>query len=158
MGPSFPQNVRSCLLPLRKYSPLPFWIRKLFPLVSADFYSDFDITWGNDRAKVLDNGQHLQLTFDQSSGIFYLICLLLLYMCVYACSLHHDPNLLVCLCCVETGSGFQFKNEYLFGKIDMQIKLVLGNSTGTVTAYYVSLPLQLMFCPVLFRCVNLSMA
>ena len=51
-------------------------------LVSADFYSDFDITWGNDRAKVLDNGQHLQLTLDQSSGIFYLICLLLLYMCV----------------------------------------------------------------------------
>ncbi|KAF6134528.1 hypothetical protein GIB67_028549 [Kingdonia uniflora] len=33
------------------------------------------------------------------------------------------------------GSGFKSKNEYLFGKIDMQFKLVAGNSAGTVTAY-----------------------
>lgn len=65
-------------------------------LVSADFYNDFDITWGNDRAKILDNGQHLQLTLDQSSGMFYsslvltayvYICLPILYMSMLNTSL-----------------------------------------------------------------------
>lgn len=74
-------------------------------LAAGNLNQNFDITWGDGRAKILNNGQLLTLSLDKASG-----------------------------------SGFQSKNEYLFGKIDMQIKLVAGNSAGTVTAYYVSTP------------------
>ncbi|CAL5375235.1 unnamed protein product [Camellia sinensis] len=35
-----------------------------------------------------------------------------------------------------SGFGFQSNNEYLFGKIDMKLKLAPRNSASTVTAYY----------------------
>ncbi|KAJ6685157.1 XYLOGLUCAN ENDOTRANSGLUCOSYLASE/HYDROLASE PROTEIN 8-RELATED [Salix purpurea] len=69
----------------------------------GNFLQDFDITWGDQRGKILNGGQLLTLSLDKASG-----------------------------------SGFQSKKEYLFGRIDMQIKLVSGNSAGTVTAYYLS--------------------
>ncbi|KAK2641689.1 hypothetical protein Ddye_023452 [Dipteronia dyeriana] len=70
---------------------------------SNNFYSDFDLTWGDHRAKIFNGGQLLSLSLDKISG-----------------------------------SGFQSKKEYMFGRIDMQLKLVAGNSAGTVTAYYLS--------------------
>nr|CCW72555.1 xyloglucan endotransglycosylase 6.3 [Tropaeolum majus] len=73
-----------------------------FTIISAgNFNQDVDITWGDGRAKILDNGDLLTLSLDKASG-----------------------------------SGFQSKNEYIFVKTDMQIKLIHGNSAGTVTTSY----------------------
>ncbi|GMN43405.1 hypothetical protein TIFTF001_012609 [Ficus carica] len=71
--------------------------------LAGDLGQEFDLVWGDQRAKLLDGGRLLTLSLDQASG-----------------------------------SGFISKKEYLFGRIDMQLKLVAGNSAGTVTAYYLS--------------------
>ncbi|MBA0679731.1 hypothetical protein Goari_011484 [Gossypium aridum] len=70
---------------------------------ARNFSQDFDLTWGSDRVRILNNGELLTLSLDKDSG-----------------------------------SAFQSKNEYLFGKISVQLKLVPGYSAGTVTSYYVS--------------------
>lgn len=38
----------------------------------------------------------------------------------------------------STGTGFQTRGSYLFGHFSMHIKLVAGDSAGTVTAFYLS--------------------
>ncbi|KAM6552849.1 hypothetical protein CsatB_013611 [Cannabis sativa] len=70
---------------------------------AGDLNKDFEITWGDGRAKMLNNGELLTLSLDKASG-----------------------------------SGFESRNEFMYGQIDMQLKLVAGNSAGTVTAYYLS--------------------
>lgn len=38
----------------------------------------------------------------------------------------------------NSGAGFASKNQYMFGLVSMNIKLVAGDSAGTVTAFYMS--------------------
>ncbi|PIA64832.1 hypothetical protein AQUCO_00100359v1 [Aquilegia coerulea] len=71
------------------------------------------ITWGDQHSYMSADGEELQYGLDKSSVenlYFYILA----------------------------GSAVQSKYEYLFGTIEMQIKLVPGDSAGTVTAYYLS--------------------
>lgn len=38
----------------------------------------------------------------------------------------------------RTGARLQSKRRYLFGRFDLEIKLVAGESAGTITSFYVS--------------------
>ncbi|XP_039020934.1 probable xyloglucan endotransglucosylase/hydrolase protein 21 [Hibiscus syriacus] len=74
-------------------------VQTLMVASAGNFNQDVDITWGDGRAKILNDAQLLTLSLDKASG-----------------------------------SGFQSKYEFLYGKFDMQLKLVPGNSAGPLSS------------------------
>ena len=49
-----------------------------------------------------------------------------------------------------SGSGFRSEKQYLFGRFDMQLRLVLGDFAGTITTFYVSLLVTFMLIYTLY--------
>ncbi|CAN6481747.1 unnamed protein product [Victoria cruziana] len=50
----------------------------------------------------------------------------------------HDGDLIELRLDNTSGCGFASKSKYLFGSVKLQIKLIEGDSAGTVTAFYMS--------------------
>ncbi|RYR21748.1 hypothetical protein Ahy_B03g067080 isoform A [Arachis hypogaea] len=50
----------------------------------------------------------------------------------------HEGDLLKLKLDNYSGAGFVSKSKYMFGKVTVQLKLVEGDSAGTVTAFYMS--------------------
>lgn len=99
---------------------------------TGDFNKDFFVTWSPSHVNTSAGGHERSLKLDQESGIYYDGKLDKI--------LGESLSFFIFLSdyCFWLGAGFASNQMFLFGQIDMQIKLVPGHSAGTVIAYYVS--------------------
>lgn len=96
-------------------------------------------SWATDH--VIYDGELLKLKLDSSSGwgsIFF--CFFSLHYCGTGAEASGGCSDLFCM---VSGSGFASKSKYLFGKVTAELKLVEGDSAGTVTAFYVLPPISI---------------
>lgn len=99
---------------------------------SANFTDLFQPYWAPDHIVAVD-GQPLKLQLDNASGTGGVVPLIIYF--VSFLKFYKKQKLLAI---IFAGCGFASKNKYLFGQVSMDIKLVEGDSAGTVTAFYVS--------------------
>lgn len=100
---------------------------------TGDFNKDFFVMWSPSHVNTSADGRARSLKLDQESGTLRnsSTCRTLQIIS----SFWLLPFLFRQL---FPGSGFSSNEMFLFGQIDMQIKLVPRHSAGTVVAYYVS--------------------